>query len=100
VPEKETKIIENEKGQKLGEAEYFNGKLHGINKIWSQNGSLTQLINYQNGELHGTYETWWENGNKKEVGQFFNGERIGMYRWYTQEGELWKEHTYSEVKGN
>jgi antitoxin component YwqK of YwqJK toxin-antitoxin module len=93
----ETKTIFDEAGNKLGEAEYVNGQLHGICRFWSPSGQLIQESHFFSGEYHGPYKSWWDNGHKKEEGQYLSGKRIGFYPWYTLEGKLWKEHSYPDM---
>jgi antitoxin component YwqK of YwqJK toxin-antitoxin module len=93
----EIKTILDEAGNKLGEAEYINGQLHGVCRLWSPSGQLIQESHFLSGVNHGPYKSWWDNGQKKEEGQYLNGTRVGLYRWYTLEGNLWKEHIYPDV---
>jgi hypothetical protein len=57
MEEKEIKIITDDAGNKIGEAEYLDGKLHGVNRLWSSNGHLILHAHFYRGEYHGLYQT-------------------------------------------
>jgi antitoxin component YwqK of YwqJK toxin-antitoxin module len=94
MPERELRTIEDDSGRKIGEAEYLDGKPHGVTKIWTPEGVLTQEAELEFGEYHGKYCAWWNNGKKKEEGRFYRGKRVGLYRWYSENGALLKEEDY------
>jgi len=94
MSDRETRILNDESGRKIGEAEYLDGKAHGITRIWSPDGVLTQEAEMEHGEYHGKYKTWWNNGNRKEEGRFYRGKRVGLYHWYSENGVLIKEEDY------
>jgi len=90
----ETQVIRGEAGEKLGEAEFQNGKPHGLTRLWYSSGALHIEGQMVNGEYHGTYKSWWSNSKLKEEGTFHHGKRVGIYRWYSDSGELNQEHDY------
>ena len=91
---RELRTIEDGRGRKIGEVEYLDGKPHGLTRIWTPAGVLTQEAELEFGEYHGKYCTWWDNGKKKEKGRFSQGRRFGLYRWYSECGKLIKEEDY------
>ncbi|MFC1773539.1 toxin-antitoxin system YwqK family antitoxin [Pseudomonadota bacterium] len=91
MPDRETRVLKDESGRKVGEAEYVDGKPHGISRIWTVEGVLSLEAEMENGEYHGEYRSWWDNGNKKEEGKFYRGKKVGLYRWYSQDGSLLQE---------
>lgn len=93
----EIRILKDDAGRKIGEAEYVNGKAFGMSRLWAEEGVMTLEAEMENGEYHGKYRSRWNNGNKKEEGQFFRGQRVGVYKWYTQDGSLLKEEDYGPV---
>lgn len=88
---KEKRIIEDQAGRKIGEAEYLNGKPHGVTRVWNPDGVLTLEAEMDSGEYHGKYTSWWDNGQKKEEGQYHRGQKVGAYRWYSENGALIQE---------
>lgn len=92
----EVREIRDEQGRLIGEAEYVNGKRHGKLHIWTSQGVLVQESHFRKGEYDGPYQTWWDNGKPKEIGKFLSGKRVGVYRWFTESGELLKEHEYGD----
>ena len=64
-------------GQLWHECSYLNGKKHGKEQMWFQNGNLSFLNNYVLGEYSGISAQYYENGQIKK-------------RYY------WMEHSYQE----
>ena len=94
MSEREIRTLNDKSGYKVGEAEYLNGKPHGITRHWAPDGVLTLEAEMEFGEYHGKYKSWWNNGNKKEEGRFYRGKRVGLYRWYSTNGVLIQEEDY------
>lgn len=74
-----TGIVYNKyRGSKVQyECSYLNGKKHGKEQMWFNNGNLSFLNNYVLGEYSGISEQYYENGQIKK-------------RYY------WLEHSYKE----
>ena len=75
---------------------YENGKLHGSNMMWLNNGQKYFEINSKNGRRDGVNIYWFTNGQKKSEANFKNGEKISSKQW-NEKGELIEE-TFSPVK--
>lgn len=90
----EVRIIADESGRTLANAEYCNGRLHGESKVWNTQGVLIQLSHFVDGELSGPYRTWWDDGKPKEAGEYRAGTRVGKFVWYSESGEVLSEHDY------
>jgi len=94
MPKYEVKTIKDSLGNKIGEAEFTDGKPNGFSRHWSKEGTLVLDTTMKNGEYHGPYHSWWDNGKPKEIGTFLNGKRIGKYQWYDSKGELIEEQEF------
>jgi antitoxin component YwqK of YwqJK toxin-antitoxin module len=99
MSERETRRILGEQSQVLATAEYLDGQLDGVSRVYTPSGALIQEMRYQGGQLHGQYRAWWDNGVLKECGQYADGQRIGEYRWYEEKGKLLQSHTYVASQG-
>lgn len=93
----------DEKGQKLFESEWRNGKIEGRSRLFFglpchqiesnyANGFLSGsskhydakchlrvVMNYREGYLHGSYQEFWPEGQAKIKGQFNEGEEVGKW---------------------
>jgi antitoxin component YwqK of YwqJK toxin-antitoxin module len=97
--ERETRRILGEKSELLATAEYLDGKLDGVSRVYSPSGRLVQEAHYLGGQLHGPYRAWWDSGNLKESGEYAGGRRIGEFRWFRDDGTLMESHHYGAPEG-
>ena len=63
-------------GQRNFECQYRNGKKHGLERSWHENGQLETQIRYKDG-INLTSTEWYDNGNMKEL---YTREK--RTRWY------------------
>jgi antitoxin component YwqK of YwqJK toxin-antitoxin module len=86
---------------------YFkkNGDLHGIYKVYFNDGkTLRMLSNYNNGELHGSYEEFAWSGVLTEESvvtkesNYNNGKLHGSYKEFDRSGVETKEFNYNNGK--
>ena len=96
MPEVEVREIHDSEGNRIGEAEYVDGKPHGKSRLWSPSGVLIHESHLRAGEYDGPFRTWWNNGQPKEVGVFSKGKRVGVYQWFSESGQLIQERSYDE----
>lgn len=66
-------------GQKVTEAQFKDGKYHGISTNWYGNGQKMAEMNYENGKKNGLTTLWYENGQKKMI--FKDGKKISETKW-------------------
>lgn len=52
---------------------YMNGKRHGLEERWYENGLQEYKCNYVDGILHGLCECWYENGQQEYKFNYENG---------------------------
>ena len=74
-------------GVLLAEGEYRDGKPNGKCHVWSEDGRLSIASEYVNGKLNGHYESCWPDGKIKESGTYVGGRRI-KYQWFDDKGNL------------
>jgi len=67
--------------KKEQESEWMNGKKHGKNTWWSQNGQKEGESEYRDGKLHGKWVLLYENGQKKYEFEYHDGKRISKKCW-------------------
>ncbi len=66
-------------------AYYQNGKLHGPELKFWEDGTLRRNFDYENGEKV-RHREWFENGNPKTDAMFVGGEAIGPHRTWFEDG--------------
>ena len=71
---KALKFYEN--GQIAFEANYLNGKLHGLKKSWYQNGEKYEVGEYVKNKKEGKWQRFGENGEYVYEEEFSRGEKI------------------------
>ncbi|MCB1090585.1 MAG: hypothetical protein KDL87_03590 [Verrucomicrobiae bacterium] len=68
-------------------AQYLNGKLHGPEMKFYDDGKLRREYDYNHGEkIH--HREWFPNGNLKRDAAFEGGNAIGPHRTYFEDGRL------------
>lgn len=75
-------------GTKSKEAYFVNDKLHGISRIWDEDGLLIEESRYVMGELEGRYITYHRNGKLSGDYNFSKGKMQGTQREYYENGKL------------
>jgi antitoxin component YwqK of YwqJK toxin-antitoxin module len=80
-------IYYNEKGEKISQSNYKNGKLNGPSTTYFANGSVCEELNYLDGQKEGAWKGFFENGKLKEEGQFSKNLLVGKVVYYHPSGE-------------
>lgn len=70
------------------EANYENGKLHGIRTIFHANGKPEIVETYDNDRIVGTYKTFFDTGILSQEATYINGMMQGDLKTYYKGGEL------------
>ena len=91
MQEYETKTMNDEDGNRLGEMRYKNGIADGLCRLWYKSGQLHQESHFTSGVLNGAFRTWWENGTLKEETLFEWGVKISS-KHYDADGKLVSEY--------
>jgi len=64
------------------EAEFVNGKLDGISKVWLEEGTLFSVSQYSNDHPHGNWKIFHPNGKLMFELNYEYGEKHGTEKWY------------------
>jgi len=75
---------------------YRNGKRHGIQRQWYNNGRPELESQYNNGDMDGTFKVWDDRGHL--VGQYIIVRGAGTAKTYDSKGRLIKEDNYQGNK--
>ena len=81
-------------GKKKGEANYKDGKRHGMKTLWNKNGQKKVEASFKDGKLHGVATVWDENGKKESESNFKDGEKLVQTLW--QNGQKTSERNYKD----
>ena len=74
-------------GQKMGEANYKDGKEDGLERVWHENGQKMLEGNWNDGRLDGLFVRWHENGQKAYEANYKDGKKISAKYWNSK-GEI------------
>jgi antitoxin component YwqK of YwqJK toxin-antitoxin module len=77
---------------------YRDGKLHGLKRVFYEDGVLAEEANYNLGELHGNRKLYSVKGVVLEDLTYVNGELHGPAKFYNGKGELMSEGIYKNDK--
>ena len=85
----------SETGTLLLDANFSGGKRHGTTKSWDETGQLMTHSNYLNGLLHGVSATWFSNGQKDTEAVHKFGKTEGKALSWHSSGEKASESVYA-----
>lgn len=93
-------IVSNYKDLKLKmQTQYVNGKKHGEEKQWSENGVLLEERFYKKGKKTGIHKGWWGSNIAKFEYVFNNdGEYNGSVKEWYKNGQLYKLFNFKDGK--
>lgn len=77
---------------------FYEGKVHGIQTFWYENGNMEERFYYQQGNLQGSSQTWYENGQLAEECNFNNNLLDGSYKTWFNNGVPKSDGTYLNGK--
>jgi antitoxin component YwqK of YwqJK toxin-antitoxin module len=80
-------IYYNEKGEKIAQSVYRQGKLHGPSLTFYPGGSVCEDLSYKDDKKEGSYKSFFENGKLKEEGQYKNNMPDGRVVYYHPNGQ-------------
>lgn len=83
-----TSLRINPQGIVTDSCNFRKGKIHGVRKIWTENGVLDIAETYQDGVLHGPYTTYYPDGKIKKIHEFVQNQIEGESRQYYPDGQL------------
>jgi antitoxin component YwqK of YwqJK toxin-antitoxin module len=73
---------------------FKNGLLSGVSKKWFMNGQLMEERHFLNGKKHGLQRAYWENGNKRFEFMAKNDAYEGELKEWGSSGYLYHEGNY------
>ncbi len=83
---------------------YVNGKEHGVDTGWREDGSKRREITWRDGKEHGRETGWYEDGRKCWELIWRAGRETGVDTWWYESGEIEKEiyyiagHEYARIE--
>jgi antitoxin component YwqK of YwqJK toxin-antitoxin module len=93
-------IMWYENGQKYSEINYRDGKKHGLQNLWYENGQKESELTRKDGEFHGPVTKWWENGNMCYSKNYLDGEYHGLSTEWHENGQKKNETNYKDGEKN
>lgn len=93
-------IMWYENGQKYSEINYRDGKKHGLQNLWYENGQKESELTRKDGEFHGPVTKWWENGNMCYSKNYLDGEYHGLSTEWHENGQKKNETNYNDGEKN
>ena len=76
------------------EAEFVNGKLDGISKVWLEDGTLYSVSQYSNDQSHGAWKKFHPNGKLMFAVNYEYGQKHGVEKWYYENGQVKSEQEF------
>ena len=76
------------------EAEFVNGKLDGISKVWLEDGTLFSVSQYSNDHPHGNWKKFHPNGKLMFELNYEYGIKHGTEKWYYENGNIKSEQEF------
>ena len=80
------------------EAEYINGKLDGLSRVWLEDGTLISESEYSNGQPHGIWKQYHPNGSIKHKVHYEYGKKNGDEKWFYENGQIKSEQKFIRGK--
>ena len=77
-----------ENGTLWTEIPFVDGKRHGLARWWYENGTLWKEVPFVDDKRHGLDRLWHENGTISEEIPFVDDKRHGLERWWYENGTL------------
>ena len=97
VTKTKTETEWNEKGQKVRQKNYKDGKLISETEyLYYKNGQKWSEANYKDGKADGKWTWWYENGQKESEENYKNSEWHGKWTWWYENGQIMWEATFKD----
>ncbi len=90
-PPNRIEMTRHSNGVVQSETPYVNGKKHGLNKWWREDGSKWIEEIWRSGKKHGMATDWYESGRKSEERMRKEGNSHGLETHWYKSGEKWWE---------
>ncbi|KAB1153854.1 toxin-antitoxin system YwqK family antitoxin [Tenacibaculum aiptasiae] len=69
-------------GKPFHKANYKNGKLDGVRKVFYESGELKQQGKYNDGKREGVWKTFYKNGKIETKGKYRDNEKVGVWKTF------------------
>ena len=76
------------------EAEFINGKLDGLSRVWLEDGTLISESEYSNGHPHGIWMQYHPNGTIKHKLHYEYGKKNSDEKWFYENGQIKSEQKF------
>ena len=76
------------------EAEYVNGKLDGLSRVWLEDGTLLSESEYSNGQPHGIWRSYYQNRAVKYEVYYEYGKKHGLEKWFYENHQVKSEQKF------
>ena len=93
-------FVRNARQDTLTLKNYANGKLHGQQRTYYNNGKLRKVSHYNNGLLDGQMYTLTEKGTKESLLNYKNGKKNGVWTYYFDSGKTARIENWKDGKKN
>jgi len=80
------------------EAEFINGKLDGLSRVWTENGMLISESEYSNGQPHGIWRKYHPNGSLMYEVHYEYGKKHGDEKWFYESGQVKSDQKFKYGK--
>ena len=80
------------------EAEFINGKLDGVSRVWLEDGTLISESEYNNGQPHGIWMQYHPNGSIKHKIRYEFGKKNGYEKWFYENGRVKSKQNFIHGK--
>lgn len=93
-----TGIVKSFDNEPIYEAHYSEGQLHGQKTTWYSNrkNQIKTQEFYQNGKRHGLQHMWYEDGQLMKQGNYLFGHPNSVQRNWYENGQLCTKHGYHD----
>lgn len=75
-------VYYHQNGKPYHEANYKDGKLHGVRKVYFESGELKEQGKYKDGQRDGIWKTFYKTGKIETKGKYQNGEKVGVWKTF------------------
>ncbi len=78
----------HEDGTKIIEGMWNSGKRHGVETLWDEDGTKRWEEIWKNDKHHGIWTEWYENRTKSHEETWMNGKRHGVETGWYEDGKI------------
>ncbi len=83
-------------GARKRDANYRNGRLHGVTQGWHPNGQLDYARTYRDGLEEGVHRGWYSSGRRRFAYRYHRGVADGMSEQWYESGQAYTRFQYED----